>query len=353
MGGSEYQAKILIDYLRQNKSFCISYIYAGSKRSKIKIDGTEVYALRRRKVLSKLGRSFFLDFGKIISILKSIQPNLLYQRVGFAYTGISAYYARKNNCRMIWHIASDNDVKPLQLGLKTMIQPFNYIDKKLLEYGIKNADLIIGQTKQQNELLKENYGRECDFIIPNVHPEPNGQIRKTDPVRVVWVSNLKPLKQPELFIQLAERFRDHQNVKFIMIGRQVRNKWQAKLESRMEKLNNLEYLGEKPINDVNRILCESHILVNTSQYEGFPNTFIQAWMRRVSVVSLNVDPDGVIEHNKIGFHSRSFEKLVSHTRQLIENKWLREQMGKRAYEFSVRAHSLDANIEKMIKLFGG
>lgn len=351
-GGSEYQAKILIDYL-QNKGYRIVGIYAGDKCAKVNVDGVEVYSLRRPKLLSKLGSPFSLDSLKMISILNNIQPDVIYQRIGSAYTGIAAYYARKNNCRMIWHIASEIDVKPFQFGWKKAIRPFNYLDKKFLEYGIKNADYIIGQAEYQNGLLRENYGRECDLIVPNFHPMPKYEIRKKAPVKVVWVANFKKLKQPEVFIKLAKEFKDYKNVKFIMIGRPGQKNWQAKLENRIDKLNNLEYLGERPNNYVNRILCESHIFVNTSAYEGFPNTFIQAWMRRVPVVSLNVDPDGVIEHNKIGFHSRSFEKLVSHTRQLIENKRLREQMGKRAYEFAVRAHSLDANIEKMIKLFGG
>lgn len=31
------------------------------------------------------------------------------------------------------------------------------------------------------------------------------------------------------------------------------------------------------------------------------------WMRKVLVISLNVDLDGILEHYKIGFHSRSFD----------------------------------------------
>ena len=338
--GSEYQAKLLIDQLKKNKKYGLFYIYAGSKDGKVDLDGVTVYSLRRRKLLSRLGKPRFLDFLKMIRILKEVQPDVIYQRTASAYTGIAAHFARKHRCKMVWHIASDNDLQTAWFKY-LCTAPVNYSNKKFLQYGIKYADYIIGQTKHQNELLKENYGRECDAIIPNAHPVPDGQIRKTDPVRVVWVSNLRTVKQPELFIQLAEKFKDLQDVKFIMVGRRGQNRWQAKLASKMEKLNNLEYLGEKPINHVNRILCESHVLVNTSAYEGFPNTFIQAWMRGVPVVSLNVDPDDILLREGIGFKSGTFENLCRDVMTLIGDKDMRDTMGQRARLYAINNHSIE------------
>ncbi|MHA1292002.1 MAG: glycosyltransferase family 4 protein [Promethearchaeota archaeon] len=346
-GGSEYQVKILIDYLQKNKNYKIFYIYAGSKCEKTNINGIKVYSLRR--YTKKLGNPFFLHSLKILKILNSIQPDVIYQRTGSAYSGISAYYAKRNNCKFIFHISSVSDIKHNKFKCNEIIHPFNFVNRKFLNYGIKNADYIIGQAKYQDEYLYQNYRRHCDIIIPNFHPTPIEISQKKTPIKIVWIANLKKSKQPDIFIKLAELFKEHKNIKFIMAGRCKGGSWHKETLGKIYKSPNIEYLGDISINKVNNILSNSHIFVNTSRFEGFPNTFIQAWMRKVPVVSLHVDPDDIIKKNEIGFHSKDFSQLVRDVKLLIDNKKLREKMGERARKFALRYFSLN-NIEKIVEL---
>ena len=137
--------------------------------------------------------------------------------------------------------------------------------------------------------LEKNFGRRCDLVLPNIHPLPeNDRWLKKDPITVVWVGNIKPLKRPELLLDLAAAFVAEQNVRFLMIGREGSGKHYSDFVSKLTQAPNVAYLGELPVEQVNRILGESHILVNTSDFEGFPNTFIQAWMRRVPVGRMRV-----------------------------------------------------------------
>ena len=109
----------------------------------------------------------------------------------------------------------------------------------------------------------------------------------------------------------------------------------------MKGVSQLRYLGQKNNNEINTIFGYSHILVNTSQYEGFSNTFIQAWMRGVPVVSLNTDPDGLIESKRLGyFCNGSYDKLKNSVYELVINDELREQLSIQSKEFSLKSFSM-------------
>jgi glycosyltransferase involved in cell wall biosynthesis len=104
--------------------------------------------------------------------------------------------------------------------------------------------------------------------------------------------------------------------------------------------SNLEYLGQKSHEQVNELLARAHIFVNTSVHEGFPNTFIQAWMREVPVVSLHVDPDGVLARESVGIRAESEAQLAEAVRLLITAPGRRQECGKRAREYAMKFHSM-------------
>ncbi len=350
LGGAELQAYYLArECLARGHE--TSYVYLAHHGKVGDGSGIRLVPIPRFGAVKRFGLGYSIYRKSVLAALDSIQPDMIYQRGGSALTGIAAEYCRtRGSCKLIWHIAGQTDVTPSQFEWDRSLI-FRYVDKKLLEYGIKNASYIIGQAAYQDELLQENYGRGCDLIVPNFHPVPKHEIRKEDPVRVIWVANLKSLKQPEIFIHLVTMLHHRRDVRFVMIGRPASGHWQTRLEKEMAKLSNLSYIGERPIDEVNQILTESHVLVNTSLYEGFPNTFIQAWFRRVPVVSLNVDPDDILKENGIGLHSRSLDGLARDTERLIDDRALRESMGEQAQQYALSHHSMGPNVTQMISVF--
>ena len=348
MGGAEYQVKCIINELKKSGKFIIYYITKHAD-SEYKPNGYKIIKIPGHSCLIRYG--YFYDAINLSCLLKKIGPDIIYQRVGGAYTGITAYHAVRYNIKMVWHIAHDTDVMPFQERL-TIKSSIRYIDKKLLDYGVRNAHQIIAQSHQQADFLTQYFNRKPIKIIRNFHPMPQEKIEKPLPVKILWVANIKPMKQPEIFIKLAKDLdRLSQPVECIMIGRPFESnlRWQNQLEQEIDKISILSYLGNQSIEKVNQLLDSAHIFVNTSIYEGFPNTFIQAWMRRVPVVSLNCNPDSILTQKRIGLVSNNYDGLLSDVISLVAENSIRDRMGESAQRYAFKTFSLK-NIHSLLRI---
>jgi len=253
---------------------------------------------------------------------------------------------------MIWHVSSDRDLIPLPWR-PSLRWPIHKLDKHLVEYGLRHSDAIIVQTAQQAKLLHDNYGRSDAVQIRNFHPAAREPIvKRGDRLIVCWIGNIKRLKQPEVFLRLAHDFRHRPGIEFVMVGaQQMRADIWSRLVADMATIPNLRYIGPQSQNAVEDLLSCAHVLVNTSPVEGFPNTFIQAWLREVPVVTLAVNPDGVFDSDQYGICADgSYERLRTALESLVANDALRNQMGKNASRFA-REQFSEANIDRIIQLF--
>jgi len=346
MGGSQYQAGRLVTALTKDPGNQVFFL-SRSVDPDYRPGDYSVVSVASKFSLPRYRRVF--DIPEILKQLRRIRPEVVYQRVGCAYTAAAAYYARHTGCHMVWHVASDIDVLPYRQSRDYGAEEF-WFEKKLLEYGIRRSDLIVAQTRTQARLLAEHYGREATAIIPNFHPPATESVDKSGDLKVVWIANIKSLKMPEVFLRLASDLSNMTGVRFIMVGKQSTDAgWLQTFATMTAGLNNLDFLGEQTQDQVNRLLAESHLLVNTSRFEGFSNTFVQAWLRNVPVASLHVNPDGVFDDRRLGVHTGDYEALRNNVRMLLEQPLKLEQMGKEAYRYAVENHS-ERNLDKLIEI---
>lgn len=340
MGGAQYQIKCLIDYLRTLDRYEIHYL-AHRVPIESQIDDCTIHRVGHGGEMPQFG--FVEDAPSLYRSLRRLHPDAIYQRVGCAYTGIAAYFARRASCGLVWHASSDTDLHPnLKLAKRNFIR--QRLERSLLSYGIRHAGVIVTQTEQQARLLLTNFRRRPDAVIPNFHPDPTEPIDKSGAPRVVWIANLKRLKQPEVFLRLADALQDIGDVRFVMIGavsvRAGESAWHDSLIRRIAAAPNVDYRGELSQENVNAELAKAHVLVNTSLYEGFSNTFIQAWMREVPVVSLNVNPDGIFDGDTCGFHAGNEQRLAAIVRRLVTDSRLRAAVARRGHAHAMEFHSM-------------
>jgi glycosyltransferase involved in cell wall biosynthesis len=348
LGGAEYQIQCLLDVLIGTRRHEI-YLLAHHVGPEAQSNGYRIVRIGKGRQVSRFG--YWLDAVPLYRALRATRPDVIYQRVGCGYTGIAAHYARRNKARMIWHVSSDADVSPGSTVFygRNFVQ--YYIEKRCIAYGIRHADSIVVQTQHQADQLVRYYGRKADAIAPNFHPAPSEAIDKGGPLSVIWVANLKPLKQPEVFVRVAARLSDLTGVRFIIVGAMQGgpSAWREQLLRDIQNAANLDYVGPKTQREVNELLARAHVLVNTSVTEGYPNTFIQAWQREVPVVSLSVDPDGVLDREAIGICAGSEQRLEEALRLLLTDSALRNEYGARGRDYAARRHSI-RNTSALIRL---
>ncbi|UHD17118.1 glycosyltransferase family 4 protein [Thiocapsa bogorovii] len=346
-GGAEYQAHQICTRLVETGNAEIHYLAKafGSSPSQHEYRCTEVGS----RLPLRAAKGTLLDSLRLWSALRRIRPDVIYQRVGSGYTGVCGLYARWHGCRFVWHIAHDYDVTPGRFaGSGNRLNLAAH--KWLLERGIPRATHVIAQTVRQADLLGEHYRRHDAIVIPNSHPPPEPTTTAAPRTKIVWIANLKPIKRPEVFIRLAGLLSALEAVDLVMVGKPSWNPgWQSALEKAIASTPRLSYLGAITQDDVNALLKEALVLVSTSVAEGFPNTFIQAWMRGVPVVSFGADPDGVLEKHEIGFVADTEDHLATLVRRIVEDPALRERLAANARTYALANHGL-ANFDQLVSL---
>lgn len=342
-GGSEFRARCLAEYLAANTRHEVTYL------ARYVPDDVSAYPYRIRRfqgprAFASLRWGMSPDAPALYRALRDIDPDLIVQLVASAYTGVAAYFSRQHGKPLFWCLASDRDVDSVpNVGIQG---PGRFLDRVLFRYGARHATQVIAQTANQASQLRANHGREALAVVPNFHPEATEPLTKSGDFRVLWVSNLKTIKQPEHFLHLAEEFTRYPDIRFQMIGRRENSAWCDTLLASAGRLPNFEYLGELSMDEVNRHLAGARVLVNTSIYEGLPNTLIQGWLREVPALTLNVDPDGVIESQRLGYRTGDPATLKDRLLQLYREPALLEELAGNSRRFAEATYSM-RNLERI------
>lgn len=345
MGGSQYQAKVLIDYLLAHYDVDIAYLTTRADPH-FTPRGYRIVPFSDFRGLHRYGA--FFDAVRLYRALERERPDIILQFIGSAHTGIAALYARRHGCKMIWRVTNDRSVEPERASWR---KPHRRIERLFLDYGIRNATLILAQTEYQRAQLAAAHPHAPVQVLPNFHPTPPDCDRTGAVIKqVVWIANLKPLKNPGAFVRLARRFAHRAEIRFVLVGGTMDDgDWTQRQLEEIAATPNVEYRGALSQAEVNALLEQTDLLVNTSDYEGFSNTFIQAWMRRVPVVSLHVDPDRLLSRGGLGAVTGDENALHERVAALLDDPDRCASIGARARRYALEHHA-ESNIETLARL---
>ena len=308
LGGAEIQVRYLLRHLRETSNHQVTVICRHA--SMTEDEGATIYRIKTYKPLARY--SYLPDYFSVQGLLRQIDPDVVYSRVGSPLVGFAAHYCKRHRKPLVHHIARLDDVLPrAELPAQNLTRN---LERRIYEAGLRRADAVIAQAHYQAKLLDKHFNRKTEAVIANYHPAPaSAPVKDARERRVVWVANIKRGKRPEAFIELARRCQDLPNTQFIMVGA-ISDKRYVPLIEQARRLANFRYDGPAPLDDVNRLLDSAHVFVNTSIAlgEGFPNSYIQAWLRGTPVLSLEVDPDSLLADGHMGLCSNNSSDQLLH-----------------------------------------
>jgi len=354
LGGAEIQSYIYAkEFSRQGwEVFFLSQ--EGEKKGEF--DNIGIKLIKYCKPKNAISHNF-----KLIILLFKIRPNVIFYRFHRYQIFTIVIIAKLIGARVIWSIMSDNRCgrvastiesrENMKIKIRRRLSAYYlckyYLQDLLFYVGIKNVLFIIAQNKYQQNVVEKAFKKKSSILYSGV---PIPEYNATRKNQVVFIATMKYMKNPEIFCEISKKF-NRKDIQFILIGE---NYSEPKLAKRLENLikeSDVIYLGKQNYPFVGKILSESKVLVNCSDFEGFPNTFILSWVHGTPVVSLKVDPDNLIKNEKLGcICEGNIDQMIKYINDITSNLSLWQNCSTHIYNYSKHKFNITNSVKNLISI---
>jgi glycosyltransferase involved in cell wall biosynthesis len=258
--------------------------------------------------------------------LREVDADIYYYRSVSMWVGVLAEFCRRYRKRLVYAGASDRDFEPRIGGQIRFAR-----DRWLYRRGVARAHALIAQNRAQIESARCHYGRVPVHIPSCYRPPPARATAERD--LVLWVATVHPYKRPELFLELARRLPGR---RFALIGGPSLDRaYFERIGAEAKRLPNVRFTGFLPLMEVEKWFDRARLVVNTSLYEGMPNTFLQAWARGVpSVATVDV---GTTANRAVA----GIDELAAEVECLLADAAAWREASAHCREYFESAHSCD------------
>lgn len=293
------------------------------------VGGVSVIAQRRSRTAVLRDLEFV---GATAVALKRADAAVVVQRAAGAVTGVAGMITRARGRRFVYSSANviDFEFDRLEHSRRNVA---------LFQLGVRVADRIIVQTDEQAELSSTFFRRDATVIKSLAEPadQPQG-----DPDAFLWVGRLTHYKRPEAFVALARALPE---ARFRMVAVPFAEEGErllAALREDTRDLDNFELLEPRPRDELLRLYESAVAVVNTADYEGMPNIFLEAWSRGIPTLTLTHDPDAVIATWGLGGRAGGDpDAFVTLARELWGSRRDRNAVAARCRDYVAAYHAPD------------
>jgi glycosyltransferase involved in cell wall biosynthesis len=214
-------------------------------------------------------------------------------------TGQVAHFCRARGRRFVYWVASDADCDPRLPLLRTRR------DRVLYRYGLRRADEVIAQTAAQQRALAQGFARRSVVLpMPCAGPDEGAYVPQAAPPeraerpRVLWIGRIIGMKRPDRLLEVAALCPE---IGFDLVGPLAEGAGDEERRTleRARAAPNIHVRGPIERGRLDDVYRRAACLLCTSDTEGFPNTFLEAWSQGLPVVT-TFDPDGLVAARGLG-----------------------------------------------------
>ena len=204
----------------------------------------------------------------------------------------------------------------------------------LFEWALRRCDVRYAMTDLQARLFWES-GLSCclyrNLILPRTAP-----LQEAKTVDFLWVARCRAIKNPLLFLDLAESLPEAQ---FEMICPPEDAQLFAQVAQRAAALPHVVLRPSVPYHEIQARYDAARVFVNTSDWEGWANSFIQAGQGRAALLSWRVKPDRLFADYALGYCAEGdWQVFLQKARELWQSPSLAESCGRETERFVQELH---------------
>ncbi|MFA5106899.1 MAG: glycosyltransferase [Patescibacteria group bacterium] len=290
-GGSEIQLFFLAKELAADRAFTVSFVVGdfGQPPREQKL-GVSIYRSLTPKngdsPLTKVGQAF-----KYLLLFRKINADVYVTSSANSTVGLVTFFCKLFRKKHIHRTANQKEVTG------EFVSDNGWLGK-IYRYGLTRADGVITQNVTHQRLLADNFSIRAlvlknGFYLSDA-ATPAGKNH------VLWVGRCIREKNPDRFLRLVKTFPQYQFVMITPLVDTEKKLWEN-IKKEAQSLPNLKFINQVPFSEIQKYFDAATVFVNTSDSEGYPNTFIQAGLGHTPIVSWKVDPDNFIVKYNCGY----------------------------------------------------
>ena len=334
-GGAEVDLYLLATELAKDKNFEVSFVVGDYGQDHVEI--RENVTLIKSANVSK---NLFLGSRKIWSALKKADADIYMDEACSLGTALYALFCKKNDRKFVYRTAHTRECDG------TYFRQYAFRGKAVL-WAFRSAHKLL----VQNEIDSENLFRTTQLpstVICGTMRLP--EIRHQDRDTILWVARSAGVKQPELFFKIAKEIPEEH---FTMIcPKATGDDRYDKLIAKAETIKNLEFIQGVHFHGLDSFFARARIFVNTSESEGFPNTYIHACKCAIPILSLKVNPDGFLDKHQCGMCANNdWNRFKDMLNKLLEPE-TNNFYGGNGRRYVEETHDIRKIAEKYKEIFG-